>query len=56
MSEIENQVIQNLQDQYQFVAALSFHSYSELVLWPWSYTDAIQSKEIILCLNITGSS
>ena len=45
MSEIENQVIQNLQDQYQFVAALSFHSYSELVLWPWSYTDAIQSKD-----------
>jgi len=45
MSEIENQVIHKLQNQYKFVAALSFHSYSELVLWPWSYTDAIQSKD-----------
>ena len=45
MSEIENQVIEKLQQRYGFVGALSFHSYSELVLWPWSYTDAIQSKD-----------
>tara|TARA_Y100000589_G_C27105395_1_gene609844 strand:- start:566 stop:1321 length:756 start_codon:yes stop_codon:yes gene_type:complete len=45
MSEIENQVIEKLQQKYQFVGALSFHSYSELVLWPWSYTDSITSKD-----------
>lgn len=45
MSEAENQVIDALQQKYKFTAAISFHSYSELVLWPWSYTDSIQSKD-----------
>ena len=42
---ISNQVIEQLQQKYNFVGALSFHSYSELVLWPWSYTDSITSKD-----------
>ena len=37
MSEIENQVIANLQEKHGFSAAISFHSYSELILWPWGY-------------------
>lgn len=45
MSESENQIIERLQKKYKFTASLSFHSYSELVLWPWSYTDSIQSKD-----------
>lgn len=45
MSESENKLINQLQQKYKFTAALSFHSYSELVLWPWSYTDSIQSKD-----------
>ncbi|MCJ8346511.1 M14 family metallopeptidase [bacterium] len=45
MSEVENQVIAQLQDQYDFVTAISFHSYSELILWPWGYTDKMKSKD-----------
>ncbi|PCJ21053.1 MAG: hypothetical protein COB02_00245 [Candidatus Cloacimonadota bacterium] len=45
MSEVENKVIGQLQDQYNFVTAISFHSYSELILWPWGYTDKMKSKD-----------
>jgi len=45
MSEIENQVIRSLQEEYGFTAAISFHSYSELILWPWGYTNKFQSKD-----------
>jgi len=45
MSEAENQVIHNLQTQYGFTASISFHSFGEFVLWPWSYTDDMQSKD-----------
>ena len=39
-SEPEVQAISNLARAHRPVAAISFHSYSELVLWPWGYTDA----------------
>jgi hypothetical protein len=45
MSEIENQIVVNLQKEYKFDTAVSFHSYSELVLWPWGYTGKIKSKD-----------
>ncbi len=45
MSEVENQAVRSLVEKYNFVAATSFHSYSELVLWPWSYTDRIATKD-----------
>ena len=45
MSEVENQVIENLQEQYGFSAAISFHSYSELILWPWGYTASMQTRD-----------
>ncbi|PCJ21562.1 MAG: hypothetical protein COB02_02900 [Candidatus Cloacimonadota bacterium] len=45
MSENENQAIDKLYQKYKFKSAVSFHSYSELVLWPWGYTSAIQCKD-----------
>ncbi|MBW7875712.1 MAG: zinc carboxypeptidase [Candidatus Cloacimonetes bacterium] len=45
MSEAENQAVRALADKYGFVAAVSFHSYSDLILWPWSYTDKIKAKD-----------
>lgn len=45
LSEVENQLIVRLTQEYKFKAAVSFHSYSELVLWPWGYTSKIQSKD-----------
>ena len=45
MSEIENQVIENLQEEHGFTAAISFHSYSELILWPWGYTSSMQTRD-----------
>ncbi len=37
-SEPEIKAIRDLGLRERFVSALSFHSYSELVLWPWGYT------------------
>ena len=45
LSEIENQLVVQLTEEYGFKAGVSFHSYSELVLWPWGYTSKIQSKD-----------
>tara|TARA_B100000674_G_C37955412_1_gene969350 strand:- start:345 stop:1739 length:1395 start_codon:yes stop_codon:yes gene_type:complete len=45
MSEVENQVIENLQEEHGFSAAISFHSYSELILWPWGYTASMQTRD-----------
>ncbi|MEO0113884.1 MAG: M14 family zinc carboxypeptidase [candidate division WOR-3 bacterium] len=43
--------IKNLTDffkTHEFNAVLSFHSYSELVLWPWGYTNATTPDNTIL--------
>lgn len=45
MSEVENNVIKELQEQFGFSAAISFHSYSELILWPWGYTSSMQTRD-----------
>ena len=45
LSEVENQLVVQLTEEYGFKTAVSFHSYSELVLWPWGYTSKIQSKD-----------
>lgn len=37
-SEPEIQAVRDLGIREGFVSAISFHSYSELVLWPWGYT------------------
>jgi murein tripeptide amidase MpaA len=38
-SEPENQIIMNLTQEKRFKAAISYHSYSELILRPWGYID-----------------
>jgi hypothetical protein len=38
-SEPELQAIRDLMAENQFVAGISYHSYSELVLWPYGYID-----------------
>ncbi len=45
MSEIENQTVKNLQETYGFTGSISFHSYSELVLWPFGYTSYVKAKD-----------
>ncbi len=37
-SEPETQAIKKLHDQFKFPVSLSYHSYSEIVLYPWAYT------------------
>ncbi len=44
-SEIETQVVIDLQEKHGFKTAVSFHSYSELILWPWGYTNKIQTTD-----------
>ena len=38
-SEPETQAIRDLADREHFTASISYHSYSELVLFPWGYTE-----------------
>jgi len=38
-SEPENQIIMDLAGEKRFKAAISYHSYSELILRPWGYID-----------------
>lgn len=40
-SEPETQAVRDLARTRRPVAAISFHSYSELVLWPWGYTSDV---------------
>jgi hypothetical protein len=44
-SEPETQSIRDLLFQNQFVAGISYHTYSELVLWPYGYTDGIYAPD-----------
>lgn len=37
-SEPETQVIRDFMQQHEFKAMISYHSYSQLVLYPWGYT------------------
>jgi murein tripeptide amidase MpaA len=37
-SENESQVIRDFARQHNFVFAISYHSYSQLILYPWGYT------------------
>lgn len=38
-SEPENQIVMGLAEPYEFVSAISFHSYGEHIIKPWSYID-----------------
>lgn len=44
-SEPETQAVQNLIDSHHFVAGISYHSYSELVLYPFGYEDGVMAPD-----------
>jgi hypothetical protein len=50
-SEPETQAIRDLALREDFVTSLSFHSYSQLVLWPWGYTYDPAPDEAVLKLH-----
>jgi hypothetical protein len=45
-SEPEIQAIRDLMAENQFVAGISYHSYSELVLWPYGYVDGGTAPDV----------
>ncbi len=47
-SEPETAAIRNLAAQHQFVALLSYHNYSQLVLFPWGHTSAPAPDQALL--------
>jgi carboxypeptidase T len=38
-SEPETQAVRNLVGCERFAGVITYHSYSQLILWPWGYTD-----------------
>lgn len=46
-SEIETQTIRDLAQSYgdDFVAHIDYHSFSQLILWPFGYADGVQTPE-----------
>lgn len=47
-SEPETQTIQRLFSQKSFQALISYHSYSQIILYPWGYTHEPSEKEDLL--------
>ncbi len=47
-SEPETRVLRDFANQHNFRAMISYHSYSQLVLYPWGHTSAPAPDEIIL--------
>jgi len=44
-SELEILAIKNLLDSHHFVAGISYHSYGELVLFPYGYADGVYAPD-----------
>ncbi len=44
-SELETQAVEDLLDSHHFVAGISYHSYSELVLYPFGYADGVMAPD-----------
>ncbi len=44
-SEPETQAIQNLLSEHHFIAGLSYHSYGELILYPFGYADGVVAPD-----------
>lgn len=47
-SEPETKTIRDFMNQHDFVAMVSYHSYSQLVLYPWGYTSSAAPDEVLL--------
>lgn len=44
-SEPETQAMRFFIEEHQFVTALNYHTYSDLLLYPWGYTDTEQCED-----------
>jgi len=44
-SEPETQAVKNLIDSHHFIAGISYHSYSELILYPYGYAEGIAAPD-----------
>ncbi|NLI79081.1 MAG: zinc carboxypeptidase [Candidatus Riflebacteria bacterium] len=53
-SEAETQAIRDLAAREKFSADISFHSYSELILYPWSFTSDQQCEHHALFAKFAG--
>lgn len=47
-TEPEIQAIRDLFGQHNFQALVSYHSYSQVILYPWGYTEVASDKEDVL--------
>ena len=47
-SEPETQVIRDLYAQHQFLSLVSFHSYGQVILYPWGYTFQPTDQDALL--------
>ena len=47
-SEPESKAIQNLASQHKFVAMIAYHNFSQLVLFPWGYTNSPAPDKTLL--------
>lgn len=47
-SEPETKVIRDLANEHNFLAMISYHNYSQLVLFPWGYTSTPAPDEALL--------
>ncbi|MGC9308451.1 MAG: M14 family zinc carboxypeptidase, partial [Thermoplasmatota archaeon] len=44
-SELETQAIRNMFLENSIAAAISWHTYGELILWPWGYSGDVQAPD-----------
>ncbi|MFQ5753724.1 MAG: M14 family zinc carboxypeptidase, partial [bacterium] len=47
-SEPETKVVQDFASQHHFLAMISYHNFSQLVLYPWGYTNTPAPDEMLL--------
>jgi carboxypeptidase T len=47
-SEPETQAVRNLFTQKSFQAMISYHSYAQVILYPWGYTTAPTDQDLLL--------
>lgn len=55
-SEPESQAIQNFYAQHQFLSLISYHSYSQVILYPWGYTSQLTDQDTLLTKLATNMS
>jgi len=44
----ETRMMKKLGDEHRFPVLITYHTYSELVLWPWGYTDELPRDHLVM--------